>query len=130
MTSVFIVTIKVLDGDNCRDVDLICDPKEISITLVFGGVCGQTYFARDFYKCFALLRKDNSKLTFCCKGAKVNVHPSSMSSQMSLGLKAYELVVGKEPSLDDLVNIFDYEDQDLTNDPEEQRFFYMNWIKH
>ena len=128
MKSMFVATIKILDGNKSRELDLICDREEVSIAFICESGCKRIYFGCDFYKCFALLRKDNPELTFCCKGAKINVHPSSMSSQMSLGLKAYELVVGKEPSLDDLVYIFDYEDRDLTNDPDEQRFFYMNWI--
>lgn len=56
------------------------------------------------------------------------MHPSSMGSQMSLGLKAYELQMGKAPSLDDLVFIFDFEDENLTNDPDEQRGYYLQWI--
>ncbi|MEI7053602.1 hypothetical protein WCL09_24710 [Pseudomonas koreensis] len=128
MKSVFVATIKISDGNDRQEIDLVCNREEISIAFICESGCKRIYFGCDFYKCFALLRKDNPELTFFCKGAKINVHPSSMSSQMSLGLKAYELVVGKEASLDDLVYIFDYEDQDLTSDPDEQRFFYMNWI--
>jgi hypothetical protein len=52
-----------------------------------------------------------------------------MSSQMSLGLKAYELTLGKAPSLTDVVYIFDYDENNLTNDPNEQRSFYRCWIE-
>ncbi|MBB6154358.1 hypothetical protein HDC30_001566 [Pseudomonas sp. JAI115] len=123
MKSVFVATIKISDGNDRQEIDLVCNREEISIAFICESGCKRIYFGCDFYKCFALLRKDNPELTFFCKGAKINVHPSSMSSQMSLGLKAYQLVVGKEASLDDLVYIFDYEDQDLTSDPDEQRFF-------
>jgi len=128
MKSVFVATIKISDGNDRQEIDLVCNREEISIAFICESGCKRIYSGCDCYKCFGLLRKDNPELTFFCKGAKINVHPSSMSSQMSLGLKAYELVVGKEASLDDLVYIFDYEDQDLTSDPDEQRFFYMNWI--
>nr|WP_166224997.1 hypothetical protein [Pseudomonas atagonensis] len=111
-----------------QGVDLICDSEEISIVLVFESGYGGTYYGRDFYKCFASLRSDNPFITFYCKGAKINVHPSSMSSQMSLGLKAYELVAGREPGLGDLVFIFDYEEEGLANNPDEQRLFYMDWV--
>jgi hypothetical protein len=47
---------------------------------------------------------------------------------MSLGLKAYELTNGAEPSLKDVVSIFDYEDENLTNSPELQREFFLQWI--
>ncbi|WP_310810902.1 hypothetical protein [Pseudomonas sp. N3-W] len=86
------------------------------------------YKDTDFYKCFGRVRQENPGIQFLCKGAKINVHPSSMSSQMSLGLKAYELMLGKEASLTDVVYIFDYDETNLTNNPEEQRAFYLKWI--
>ncbi|MDT3314204.1 hypothetical protein QZR14_22820 [Pseudomonas sp. rhizo66] len=123
-----IFTVDVLMNGNKRRVDLACDFVAISITVEVLGGPKKTYFGSDFYKCFAALRQDNDGLVFYCKGAKTNVHPSSMSSQMSLGLKAYELVIGKEPSIDDLVFIFDYEEKDLSNDPDEQRQFFLSWM--
>lgn len=126
MRKIFAVDV-VMNG-NKKKIDLACDCVAISITIDLGGGPKKTYFGSNFYKCFAALRKDNDGLIFCCKGAKTNVHPSSMASQMSLGLKAYELVVGKEPSIDDLVFIFDYEEKDLSSDPNEQRQFYLNWM--
>ncbi|MBX9410669.1 hypothetical protein K5E40_34185 [Pseudomonas baetica] len=125
-----ISNIKVTIGinDKKQEVELICDDTKVSITLNLENQSSQTYTDRDFYKCFGLLRKSNPHIRFFCKGSKINVHPSSMSSQMSLGLKAYELVMGKKPSLEEVVFIFDYEEENLTNDPEEQRTFYLNWI--
>lgn len=125
-----ISNIKVTIGinDKKQEVELICDDTKVSITLNLENQSSQTYTDRDFYKCFGLLRKSNPHIRFFCKGSKINVHPSSMSSQMSLGLKAYELVIGKKPSLEEVVFIFDYEEENLTNDPEEQRTFYLNWI--
>ena len=123
-----VFTVDVVMNGNKKRINLACDPVAISITIDLGGGPKKTYFGSDFYKCFAALRKDNDGLIFYCKGAKINVHPSSMASQMSLGLKAYELVIGKEPSIDDLVFIFDYEEKDLSSDPDEQRQFYLSWM--
>ncbi|WLH33615.1 hypothetical protein PSH79_16930 [Pseudomonas sp. FP2196] len=123
------IEIVISTGNTTKKTDLLCDNESISITASLENDKPRTYIESNFYKCFGLLRKANPHITFFCKGAKINVHPSSMSTQMSLGLKAYELEAGKEPSLADLVFIFDYEDQQLTNDPEEQRAFYLNWIK-
>jgi hypothetical protein len=120
-------TVVAAKHNEIQKLDLLCDSQAISITIKPEDNKERTYTDSDFYKCFSLLRKDNPHLTFYCKGAKLNVHPSSMSSQMSLGLKAYELVNGKEPSLDDLVFIFDYEERDLTSNPDEQRLFYLKW---
>lgn len=121
-------TVVVAKHNEIQKLDLLCDSQAISITIKPEDNKEKTYTDSDFYKCFSLLRKDNPHLTFYCKGAKLNVHPSSMSSQMSLGLKAYEFVNGKKPSLDDLVFIFDYEERDLTSNPDEQRLFYLNWM--
>lgn len=111
-----------------KDVVLICDSEKISITLSLDGLSPKTYTGKNFYHCFGLIRKDNPLATFFCKGSKLNVHPSSLSSQMSLGLKAYELTIGAEPSLKDVVSIFDYENENLTNSPELQREFFLQWI--
>lgn len=108
---------------------LICDNKAISITFVMKNGFNKTYADTDFYRCFGRIREDNPYIQFLCKGSKVNVHPSSMSSQMSLGLKAYELTLGKKASLDDVIYIFDYDEDNLTNDPEVQRNFYRKWIE-
>jgi hypothetical protein len=127
MISTFEISISIENAT--LKTELICDNETISITLRLQNSAPKTYTERNFYKCFGLLRKDNPHVTFFCKGAKTNVHPSGMSAQMTLGMKAYELEVGKVPSLADLVFIFDYEDQQLTNDPAEQSSFYDNWIK-
>ncbi|MCF5054727.1 hypothetical protein GIW50_26355 [Pseudomonas syringae] len=89
----------------------------------------KTYTAEDMYLCLAKVRSDFPHIQFLCKGAKVNVRPSSMASQMSGGMVAYELTLGKRTTREDLVHIFDHEDQNLTNDPKEQEDFYKKWIK-
>ncbi|WDU60379.1 hypothetical protein LRS56_15790 [Pseudomonas poae] len=87
------------------------------------------YTAEDMYLCLAKVRSDFPHIQFLCKGAKINVRPSSMASQMSGGMVAYELTLGKRTTREDLVHIFDHEDQNLTNDPKEQEDFYKKWIK-
>ncbi|MFJ7313560.1 hypothetical protein ACIQVE_12455 [Pseudomonas sp. NPDC098747] len=125
---IFEVKITIEINNEKQEIELICDDTTLSITLNLENQSSQIYTDRDFYKCFGILRKNNPDIRFFCKGSKINVHPSSMSSQMSLGLKAYELAFRKTPSLEDVVYIFDYEEENLTNNPEEQRSFYLNWI--
>jgi len=48
---------------------------------------------------------------------------------MSLGLKAYELILGQTPDLSDVIYIFDYEENNLTNDPKEQQTYFKKWIE-
>jgi hypothetical protein len=106
-----------------------CDRRIRSLTLVLENGVRKTYSGSDLYVCFGMLRADYPETKFLCKGAKLNVHPSSMSSQMSAGVVAYELQFGKPAGPDDLVNIFDYEVADITNDIEQQRDFYKRWIE-
>ena len=105
-----------------------CDKKT---TLTFRMQSGLTkvYTAYDFYACLGILRADHPEIKFLCKGAKLNVHPSRMSSQMSNGLVAYELKLGKPSEEEDTVRIFDYEDENITSNIEEQKTFYKNWIE-
>ena len=106
-----------------------CDRRIRSLTLVLENGVRKTYSGSDLYVCFGMLRADYPETKFLCKGAKLNVHPSSMSSQMSAGVVAYELQLGKPAGPDDLVNIFDYEVADITNDIEQQRDFYKRWLE-
>lgn len=48
---------------------------------------------------------------------------------MSSGLLAYELTLGKQAFRENLVNIFDYDAEGVTNDPLVQREFFERWIK-
>jgi hypothetical protein len=89
----------------------------------------KTYTAHDLYVCLGLLRADFPETKFLCKGAKLNVYPSRMSSQMSAGVVAYELHMGKPAKLEDIVNIFDYEENDITQDIQQQRDYYKRWIE-
>lgn len=41
---------------------------------------------------------------------------------------AYELQQGKQALRVNIVNIFDYEDQNLTNDPSVQLDFFKSWM--
>lgn len=85
--------------------------------------------AGDLFSCFIKLRSMLPNAEFLCKGAKVRVHPSRASSQMSAGLMAYELTLGKQALRENLINIFDYDAHDLTNDPLAQNEFFERWIK-
>ena len=83
----------------------------------------------DLYSCLASLRNQLPDIKFLCKGSKINVHPSRSTRQMTSGLMAYELTMGKQARRSDLVNIFDYDNNNLTNEPDEQNIFFEEWIK-
>jgi hypothetical protein len=106
-----------------------CDRKKPALTFVMKNGVTKIYSAYDLYVCFGMLRKDHPEIKFLCKGAKLNVHPSRMSSQMSKGLVAYVLTLGKPSEEEDVVRIFDFDDENITSNIEEQITFYATWMK-
>lgn len=82
----------------------------------------------DFFDFFKALRRLDKSITYFCKGAKINVLPSRMTRQMTMGLSAYETTLGVPALKDNLVNIFDYENEDLASDPLEQDQYEARWF--
>lgn len=104
------------------------DRKVMAMTVTMPDGLVRSYAASDLYLCLGMVRKDFPNVKFLCKGAKINVHPSRMSSQMAGGVVAYEVRWGEPADDNDIVNIFDYEDQNLTNDINEQTDYYTRWM--
>lgn len=123
-------TIEVLISthDIVETATIECDRKKLTLTFIMQNGFKKSYTAYDLYVCLGMLRADFPETKFLCKGAKLNVHPSRMSSQMSNGLVAYELELGIPSEEENIVRIFDYEDKDITNDINKQHEFYKNWI--
>ena len=109
--------------------NIVIDRKTKRLTFTMKNGKTSTRSAADLYICFGLIRTDFPDIKFLCKGAKINVHPSRMSSQMSAGLVAYEVRMGHPTDEEDVVRIFDYEENDLTNNIEEQKKHYQRWIE-
>lgn len=106
------------------EVDSIC-----RLELFYNnGVNYITSEGNDYFSCLVELRKKAPYIKFLCKGAKINVYPSSMARQMSQGMLAYELIIGKPATRDNIVHIFDFDDKDISENPDEQKYFYKNWI--
>ncbi|WP_248751493.1 hypothetical protein [Pseudomonas sp. MWU15-20650] len=120
--------IKAIINNAKQYVTFKYDSRQIKLTFSEAENFARVYTAEDMYICLAKIRKDFPHIQLLCKGAKINVRPSSMASQMSGGLVAYELTLGKRPTRENLVHIFDYEEHNLTNDPQEQYDFYKKWL--
>ncbi|MEH6354332.1 hypothetical protein [Pseudomonas sp. 3JA] len=105
-----------------------CDQKTTAMTVMMPDGLVKKYAAADLYLCLGMVRRDFPDVKFLCKGAKVNVFPSRMSSQMAGGVVAYEVRWGEAAGKNDIVNIFDYEDKDLTSDIAEQADFHRRWL--
>nr|WP_093414863.1 MULTISPECIES: hypothetical protein [unclassified Pseudomonas] len=105
------------------------DRRKSELTFSMSNGFKKTYKSYDIYQCLGLVRAGFPAIKFLCKGAKLNVHTSSMSSQMSCGIVAYELRWGEPTEDEDLVRIFDYEDENLASTIEDQRQYYRQWIE-
>jgi len=113
---------------------LIKNAENCSIELVINNTIKKVFQGNDFFVALCEMRKwlkDWKDFYPLCKGTLVNVFPSRMSRQMSKGLKAYYLVIGKQAKEENLVNIFDAVDSKQTNmlsTVTEQEEFYRKWI--
>ncbi|WP_434650403.1 hypothetical protein [Pseudomonas sp. D1-2] len=116
-------------GSSLKTAKFKCDRKTKMMTVLMPDGSERSYTDADLYMCFGKVRKDYPDVKFLCKGSKLNVHPSRMSSQMSGGIIAYEVTAGEPADDDRIVNIFDYEDRDLTNNIQEQINYYLHWMQ-
>ena len=64
---------------------------------------------RDLFECLTAIRRelDPRGVKVCCVGAREDVYPSGMARQMGGGRRAYVHHLGRHPTQDDLVDIFD-----------------------
>jgi len=126
--------------DVVRDVIVYCNGVRESVKiklnlrrpcyLHFSRSNGFTFSAggEDFFECLCELRRALKDVTFLCKGAKLSVYPSRMMRDMAMGLKAYDHKIGKPATKMDEVDIFDYEDFNITNNPSDQDVFWKEWL--
>ncbi len=120
--------IKVKINNEKKEVTVKYDPAKLVMTFSEADNFKKIYEGKDIYVCLAKVRADFPHITFLCKGAKINVKPSRMASQMSAGLVAYEMTLGKQATNENIVHLFDYEEENLTNDPQEQIDFFKQWL--
>lgn len=104
------------------------DAQTPKIKLILENGRTHIFVGLDIYECLGKLIKSLPEVKFLCKGAKINVRPSSMSSQMTSGIMAYEHKLGVRPTRNDVVNIFDFDDQDIVNDPQMQTDYFYRWV--
>ena len=64
-----------------------------------------------------------------CNASVINVYPSGMQKEFG-GTKAYKLQMGKQATLADVIDIFDYDNELKIGSVKEQEEFYGNWIKN
>ncbi|EOV7496111.1 hypothetical protein ACYJEJ_003814 [Proteus mirabilis] len=124
------VDIKLIieNKEEIANLELISTEKgECFLKISINDIYHAEFSDTDFFSCFVQLRNKFSDIIFLCKGAKISVYPSSMSRDMSLGIAAYDHTFGKQTTREDLVNIFDFEDENVRVSPDEQRKYYYEW---
>jgi predicted AlkP superfamily pyrophosphatase or phosphodiesterase len=121
--------ISIINDGNKEIATLRYDAAKIVIIFSMEDGFRKKYESEDLYLCLAKIRDEFPHVKFLCKGAKLNVTPSRMCSQMSGGSVAYELTMGKSATFDDIVHIFDYEEENIAKNLQEQREFYKNWLQ-
>lgn len=117
--------ITIIKNAQRETATLELDRTTSTLSITFADGMQKTYSDTDIYTCFGLKIRKFSEITFLCKGSKTNVYPSAMVSQMSSGVVAYEVTVGDPDA--ELVRIFDYEENNLTNDINEQIAYRLKW---
>lgn len=63
-----------------------------------------------------------------CNASVINVYPSGMQKEFG-GTKAYKLQMGKQATLSDVVDIFDYNSELKIGSVKEQEEFFESWIE-
>lgn len=120
--------ISIIVNEALEQANLSYDAAKGTIEFSMSNGFKKIYEADDLYLCLAKIRNEHPKITFLCKGAKLNVTPSRMSSQMSGGSIAYELTLGKSARRENIVHIFDHEDCNISKTPKEQQDYFKTWL--
>lgn len=118
--------IDILVGGQRSKATLYFDvTQKPSLIIKYDGSVEKTYTGSSLFICLSEARRDAPEVQFLCKGAKRNVYPSRMCAEMSGGLMAYELTLGKQARREDIVNIFDVEEVDIVSNPKDQADFFL-----
>ena len=83
----------------------------------------------DYFECLLSVRRqlEHQRRVVICQGARRDVWPSGMARDMGVGLRAYVLTVGKHPTQDDVVEIFDPAEQSSVGTVAEQEHHFEEW---
>lgn len=86
--------------------------------------------ANDLFECLRIARKNLEERGYkvLCKGAKKNVHPSSLQREMTGGLSAYELTMENFGKSERMVNIFDEAEPEEVDTVDCQLEYYQRWL--
>lgn len=129
------IKLKKFNGELAHGiVELIDNPdgladRQISLTLRFSGIEIQKV-DYDYFSALQQIRIDLEaiKINVLCNGASLDVYPSGMMRDMGGALKAYRLKRGLHAHLSDVVDIFEFDENNfIICTVSEQNEFYEKW---
>jgi hypothetical protein len=90
-----------------------------------------TVFGEDYFECLNGIREvlEKNNILIACNGARRDVYPSSLLTQMSDGVLAYVCELGKPVKKENKVNIFHPADISNVCTVSEQQLYHRDWIK-
>lgn len=120
----------VVPGEVSLQDDVLEEEDLVSIEI---RLLQNKYFAQaeSYFEALQFVRKDLEQegVQILCNGAARNVYPSPMILSMGEGRRAYRVTLGKQALMDDLIDIFDYDNSLSCCSVEEQNQFYRKWIQ-
>jgi len=121
----------LLDSKGTR-IQSLAQLYDGAITLIINDACVTQISGAggDYFESLIKIRENLEARDWkiLCNGARVDVYPSRMSRQMSMGLKAYTLKLGVQASLRDLVDILDEAELEKIGTIVEQINNYRLWV--
>ena len=95
-------------------------------------IANMVYFSKsdNIFDSVVELRKklELKNIYLLCNASVINVYPSGMQKEFG-GTKAYKLQMGKQATLSDVVDIFDYDSELKIVSVKEQEEFFKSWIE-
>lgn len=120
--------ITIINNKNVETAEVLYRSDPVILDIKFADGSSSESSGSNLFECFSKIRTSLPEIVFLCKGAKRNVYPSRMSSQMANGLLAYELKLGEQALKKDIVNIFDHDEIDIVGSSEDQAEFFKRWL--
>lgn len=108
-------------------------PNDEDMVLLELSILGCTLSSEheNFFQALQSLRQnlEDKQIQIMCNGAALNVYPSQMQLSMGPGRLAYKLKFGKPAKTEDIVDIFEFEDDLKFVAVQEQFSYYKRWLK-
>ncbi|MBL1178741.1 hypothetical protein [Pantanalinema sp. GBBB05] len=86
----------------------------------------------DIFECLCKLRQilhERHNVYILCAGSRIDTYSSGAARNMSGGRVLFSYILGKFPTRDDEVRIFDLTTPNKVGSPEEQLRYHMDWLK-